>query len=130
MNTMQLQEAICDINLSYLLLAQQMIREDRAAAIFRLGVSQDVVDVIGKLNPTQAVKIASSNMLLCRFRFDENMLLGMVTGYSKERLMIQAHSTIMMSGQPVEELAPARPDGRVPAIVASGKTQQKELLSV
>lgn len=130
MNTMQFQEGIRDINLTYLMLAQQMIREDRAAAIFRLRISQDMVDVIGKLTPTQVVKIASSNMLLCRFRFDENILLSMVTDYSKERLMVQAHTTIMISGQPVEELAPGRSDRRAPAIAASGKPQQKELLWV
>lgn len=104
MNTMQLQEGIRDINLTYLMLAQQMIKEDRAAAIFRLGISQDMADVIGGLTPPQVIKMASSNMLLCRFRFDENLLLNMVTDYSKDRMMIQAHTAIMVSGQPVEEL--------------------------
>src|SRR5512140_3753180 len=101
MNSTQLQEGVREINLTYLMLAQQMIKEDRAAAIFRLGISQDMVDVIGGLTPAQVVKMASSNMLLCRFRFDENLLLNMVTDYSKDRMMIQAHTAIMVSGQPV-----------------------------
>lgn len=105
MNTMQLQEGIRDINLTYLMLAQQMIREDKAAAIFRLGISQDLVDVLAGLTPPQVIKMASSNMLLCRFRFDESLLLNMVTGYSKDRMMSQAHAAILMSAQPVEELA-------------------------
>jgi len=105
MNAMQLQDGIRDINLTYLMLAQQMIREDRAAAIFRLGISQDMVDVIGNLTPPQVIKMASSNMLLCRFRFDENLLLNMVTDYSRDRMMIQAHTAIMVAGQAVEELA-------------------------
>ncbi len=105
MNTMQLQEGIRDINLSYLMLAQQMIKEDKPAAIFRLGLSQDLVDVIGGLTPPQVIKMAMSNMMLCRFRFDENLLLNMVTDYSKDRLMSQAHAAILMSAQPVEELA-------------------------
>ena len=105
MNTMQLQEGIRDINLNYLMLAQQMIREDRAAAIFRLGIGQDLVDMLANLSPAQVIKMASSNMLLCRFRFDEQLLLNMVTDYNKDRLMSKAHAAILMSAQAVEELA-------------------------
>ncbi len=105
MDSMQLQEGIRELNLTYLVLAQQMIKEDRAAAIFRLGISQDLVDVIAGLTPAQVVKMASSNMLLCRFRFDENLLLNMVSDYSKDRMMSRAHAAILMSGQPIEELA-------------------------
>ena len=104
MNTMQFQEGIRDINLTYLMLAQQMISEDKSAAIFRLGLGQDLVDVLAKLTPPQIIKMAASNMLLCRFRFDEKLLLNMVTDYSKDRLMSQSHAAILMSAQPVEEL--------------------------
>ena len=105
MNTMQLQEGIRDINLTYLMLAQQMIKEDKPAAIFRLGISQDLVDILANLTPVQIVRMAASNMLLCRFRFDENLLLNMLTDYNKNRIMSQAHAAILMSTQPVEALA-------------------------
>ena len=105
MNTMQLQEGIRDINLNYLMLAQQMIKEDRAAAIFRLGISQDMVDMLAELSPAQVIKMAVSNMLLCRFRFDERLMFNMVSDYNKDRLMAKAHSAILMSAQPVAELA-------------------------
>jgi len=42
---------------------------------------------------------------LCRFRFDERLLLNMITDYNKDRMMSKAHSTILMAGQPVEALA-------------------------
>lgn len=105
MNTTQLQEGIRDINLTYLMLAQQMVKQDKSTAIFRLGLSQDLVDLIGGLTPAQIIKMASSNMLLCSFRFDENILLNMVTDYSKGRMMSQMHAAILMSSQPVEEMA-------------------------
>lgn len=105
MNTMQLQEGIRDINLTYLMLAQQMVKQDKSAAIFRLGLSQEMVDLIGGLTPAQIIKMASCNMLLCSFRFDENTLLNMVTDYSKSRMMAQMHAAILMSSQPVEEVA-------------------------
>lgn len=102
---MELQEGIRDINLTYLMLAQQMIKQDKSAAIFRLGIGQDLVDVLARLTPTQIIKMAASNMLLCRFRFDEKLLLNLVTDYSKERMMSKAHAAILMSAQAVEELA-------------------------
>ncbi|MDD2685411.1 MAG: flagellar transcriptional regulator FlhD [Gallionella sp.] len=105
MNTMQLQEGIREINLSYLMLAQQMVKEDRPAAIYRLGISQDMADVIEGLSPAQIIKMAASNMLLCCFRFDDSLLFNMVTDYSKDKLMAKAHSAILMSAQPVAELA-------------------------
>ncbi|HEX5364341.1 MAG TPA: flagellar transcriptional regulator FlhD [Gallionella sp.] len=127
MSFMQFHADIRDINLTYLMLAQQMIREDRAAAIFRLGISQNMVDVIDKLTPPQVIKMASSNILLCRFRFDENLLLNMLTDYSKDRLMADAHTTIMMAGQGVEDLVPERGDAR--KLVFSGsESRRQELL--
>ena len=105
MDTMQLQEGIRDINLTYLMLAQQMIKQDKSAAIFRLGLNQELVELIGGLTPAQIIKMASCNMLLCSFRFDENILLNMVTDYSKSRMMAQMHAAILMSTQSIEETA-------------------------
>lgn len=105
MNANQLHEEIKEANLSYLLLAQQMIKEDSASAMFRLGIGQEMADLIANLSPAQLLKMAASNMLLCRFRFDERLLLNMITDYNKDRLMSQPHAAIMMAGQPVEALA-------------------------
>ena len=38
-----------DVNLNYLMLAQSMIQADKATAVFRLGISQDVADLIEAL---------------------------------------------------------------------------------
>lgn len=101
----RLLEEIRETNLAYLLLAQQMLRQDKAAAMFRLGVSQDLADILENLSAAQILKIAGSNMLLCRFRFDDRLILDMLTGYSKERIMAGAHTAIRMAGQPVEAMA-------------------------
>lgn len=101
----QMYEEIKETNLSYMLLAQQMIRADKASAIFRLGLSEELADMIVGLSSAQMLKLAASNMLLCRFRFDERLLLNMITNYSKDRMMSQAHATILMAGQPTEALA-------------------------
>ena len=47
MKTEQLLEEIREANLTYLILAQQMIRLDKVQALFRLGVSEQVADILG-----------------------------------------------------------------------------------
>jgi len=104
MNSVQLHEEIKETNLSYLLLAQNMIKQDLAAALFRLGISTEVAELISSLSPAQLIKMAASNMLVCRFRFDQSLLLNMITDYSKDRLMSQPHAAILVAGQPVQQL--------------------------
>ena len=104
MNAVQLHEEIKETNLSYLLLAQNMIKQDSASALFRLGISAEVADLIAALSPAQLIRMAASNMLVCRFRFDENLLFNMITDYSKDRLMAQPHAAILVAGQAVEQL--------------------------
>jgi flagellar transcriptional activator FlhD len=105
MNTIQVHEEIKEANLSYMMLAQQMIRDDKPSAIFRLGVSEELADLIHGLSPAQLMKMAASNMLLCRFRFDERLLLNMITDYNKDRMMSHTHATILMAAQAPELLA-------------------------
>ncbi|MEZ0231348.1 MAG: flagellar transcriptional regulator FlhD [Methylophilaceae bacterium] len=90
---------IKDANLSYLMLAQQMIRADKASAIFRLGLSKDIADLLEHLSNAQLLKLSSSNMMLARFRFEDSAILGMLTSYTKERSLANAHAAILMAGQ-------------------------------
>lgn len=105
MNVNQMHSEIKDANLSYMLLAQQMIKDDKVSSIFRLGVSEEMATLIDGLTPAQMLKMASTNMMLCRLRFDERLLLNMISDFNKDRMMSQAHATILMTGQPVEALA-------------------------
>jgi len=88
-----------------MLLARQMIQDDQATAIFRLGISEELAELIASLSPAQLLKMAASNILLCGFRFDEKLLLNMITDYNKDRMMSQAHTAILMAGYPMEALA-------------------------
>ncbi len=74
-------------------------------AMFRRGICAVLADLIELLSPAQVVKMASSTMMLARFRFDDSAVLGMLTSHSKERSLSQAHATILMAAQPVEEIA-------------------------
>ncbi len=101
----EMMDEIKELNLTYLMLAQHMIREDKAAAVYRLGVSQQLADVLADLTAAQVLKMAGANMLLCRMRFDDRLILGLLTSHGKEGTMPQSHAAILLSGQPVEELA-------------------------
>ena len=51
MNTNTMHDEIRELNLAYLMLAQQMLRDDRAAAIYRLGIGEEVADGIADFDP-------------------------------------------------------------------------------
>jgi flagellar transcriptional activator FlhD len=101
MTTPDLMSSIRDTNLAYLMLAQQMVRQDRAAAIYRLGVSIELADLIDSLSPAQIVRLASSNLMLVRLRFDET-IAGLLSNLSKDRSLVQAHASILFAAQPAE----------------------------
>ncbi|HWK61818.1 MAG TPA: flagellar transcriptional regulator FlhD [Eoetvoesiella sp.] len=92
---------IREVNLSYLMLAQRLLRENYAAGMFRLGVGSDVADIILGLSPAQLVKLASSSSLICGFRLDDYSLLSSLTQDVLGGVLQQAHSTILLSQQPV-----------------------------
>lgn len=96
---------IRDANLNYLMLAQQMIREDKASAIFHLGISMDIANLLDSLSNIQLTKLASAKMMLTRFRFDDSSILGLLTDYTKDRALTNAHTVVLMSNQPVEAIA-------------------------
>lgn len=104
MNSNEIIREIREINLSYLLLAQQLVRESRAEAMVRLGVGNEVAEIINDLTPSQLSRLATSNMLLCRFRFDDHVILSALTHHAKVRDMTQTHAAILLAQQPVESL--------------------------
>jgi flagellar transcriptional activator FlhD len=105
MKSTRLLDEIRETNLSYLLLAQQLIREDRAEATFRLGISEEVADLIDQLTTAQVLRIASSNMLMCRFRFDDEVVWNLLTSHTKDRSVSGMHAAIIMSGKAVNATA-------------------------
>ncbi|MFM7461932.1 MAG: flagellar transcriptional regulator FlhD, partial [Burkholderiales bacterium] len=69
----QLMQEIQETNMSYLMLAQHMLRDDKEQAMYRLGLSEETAEMMAQLTPSQVLKIAASNMLMCRFRFDDDV---------------------------------------------------------
>ncbi|MDQ7990140.1 MAG: flagellar transcriptional regulator FlhD [Candidatus Dactylopiibacterium sp.] len=102
---MEIGAEIRELNLSYLMLAQQMLRADRPDAMFKLGVGADVAELIENLSPAQILRMASSDMMLCRFRFDDTVLLNLMSNHGRDSASSRIHAAILAAGQPVERLS-------------------------
>ncbi len=109
MDSEQLLAEIREANLTYLMLAQNLIRKDRAEALFRLGLTEEAADLLGMLSTAQLLKIASSNMLLCRFRVDDDLVWNLLTSHNVKKVDIttstQQHASSLMAGKYAESMA-------------------------
>ncbi len=103
MNDEQLLAQIREANMTYLMLAQSLIRQDKAEALFRLGMSEEAAEMITALSPAQIMRIASGNMLLCRFRVDDDIVWNLLTNHSANKVDNDAttklHASILMAGR-------------------------------
>lgn len=112
MNEERILSEIRETNLSYLILAQSLIRTDRVQALYRLGLSEEVADLLDQLSPAQMMRIAQGNMLLCRFRFDDAMLWSLLADHGESgakndehgRSASGLHAAILRSGRFEETL--------------------------
>ena len=104
----QILDDIREANLTYLMLAQNLIRSDRVEALFRLGLSEESADLVAQLSPAQILKMASGNMLLCRFRVDDDIVWNLLTNHTTSKVNNDAtsrlHANILMSGRFAEAM--------------------------
>lgn len=107
MNADQILADIREANLSYLMLAQSLIRTDREQALYRLGVSEETAALIAMLSPAQMMRIASGSTLLCRLRMDDDLVWGLLTQNHKPGSEVtgRLHASILMAGRHAEAAA-------------------------
>ena len=102
MNADQILTEIREANLSYLMLAQSLIRSDKEQALYRLGISEESAAMIALLTPAQMMKVASGNTLLCRFRMDDDLVWSLITSHGKtaaNETVSRLHASILMAGR-------------------------------
>ena len=105
----QLLAEIREANLTYLMLAQNLIRHDRAEAVFRLGMSEDACDILATLSAAQVLKLASRNTLLCSFRVDDSLVWSLLTNHNTPKKIGNdatntLHANILMASRVSEVL--------------------------
>lgn len=82
---------IHEMNLSYLLLIQRLLAEDKATGMSSLGVSSEVADLLMALSLKELVRLASVSQVLCSFRFHDHTVLSALT-HSQVELALAARS--------------------------------------
>lgn len=97
MHTSKLLKHIYNINLSYLLLAQRLIVQNKASAMFRLSINKKIATTLAALTLPQIVKLAKTNQLVCHFRFNSHQTITQLTQNSRVNNLQQIHTSIMLS---------------------------------
>ncbi|WP_414719062.1 flagellar transcriptional regulator FlhD [Variovorax sp.] len=97
----EISKEIGDLNLAYMLLAQKLVKMDRGAAMYRLGISRELADLLANMSLAQIMKLAASNFLLCSFRLHDHPVFS-VFGEEKESLLQQAHMSILMAARQLQ----------------------------
>jgi len=101
----QLLSEIREVNLTYLMLAQTLIRQDKAEAVFRLGINEEAADLLASLSTAQVLKLASRSTLLCHMRVGDDLVWSLLTNHDTphKRASSEAtnalHANILMAGQ-------------------------------
>lgn len=109
MTNEQLLAEIRETNLTYLMLAQTLIRQDKAEAVFRLGMNEEAADILSSLSAAQLMKLASRNTLLCSFRVDDNLVWSLLTNHNTPKKIGNdatntLHANILMASRVSEVL--------------------------
>ena len=108
MNTDDTLAEIREANLTYLMLAQSLIRQDKAEALFRLGMNEESADLLASLSAAQVLKLASSQRLLCNFRMEDGLVWSLLTNHDVKKVGNDAtnklHAHILMAGRVSEVL--------------------------
>lgn len=104
MNTDQLMNEIRELNLSFLMLAQALIRTDKAQALFRLGISESAAELLEQMTAQQLVRVASRNLMLCTMRFSDDLIWNLLTESHTSRSGEEAnagrlHASVLMASR-------------------------------
>ncbi len=103
MNDREMLESMREFNISYLMLAQHMLNEDFAEGMFKLGLSAQVANLIQMLSPSQTVKLAQSEDLVCDLRFDDATTLSALATADTNRDLSAMHAAILLAAQPARQ---------------------------
>jgi flagellar transcriptional activator FlhD len=127
MNAEQILAEIREANLSYLMLAQSLIRADREQALFRLGVSEETANLIGALTPAQMMKIASATRCCAASAWTTTWsgTCSPATARAPPTTASRLHASILMAGRHQEPRELSRPQRLRPAGPACRRTPEE-----
>jgi len=105
MNSSGTLDSIRELNLSYISLAQRLLREDKAMGMARLGLSSGLAEILAALSLAQIVNLAATPQVLCAFRFRDHTVLSALTHVDTKADVALTPTPVRTSGQQVEQCA-------------------------
>lgn len=93
-----LSDEIKEFNLTYLVLSQRLIREDKEAALVVLNIDSETAEFFIRLTAKELSAMASSNQLICKPAFDKTSHLAAVLSNEKKRGLTETHVALLLAG--------------------------------
>ncbi|GED40827.1 flagellar transcriptional regulator FlhD [Cobetia marina] len=90
---------IQSVNLSYLLLVQRLLAEDVDMARVRLGLSQEMADILSGMSVSQLVSLSSCNQLLCELALDDAAQLKGVLQGGRDQDFGAMHTAMLLNAR-------------------------------
>ncbi|MDT8398936.1 MAG: flagellar transcriptional regulator FlhD [Pseudomonadales bacterium] len=97
MKTTDVQAEIHELNLTYLLLAQRLLNEDRVTAMFRLKLNENMADLLVSLSAKQLSRLSRVNQFLFRLGFDQAEQMMKLISDEREPGLAQTHTALLLS---------------------------------
>lgn len=92
---------IKDLNMTYLLLAKQLLAEDKEAGMYRLGFDESMADFILSLSAKKLSQLSRTNQLLFTFRFDDIAFLESSINSQRDYLSTPNHHSLLLASKAV-----------------------------
>jgi flagellar transcriptional activator FlhD len=67
-----------------------------------LGLQGGLVDVLDSLSSAQVIRLASSNMMLARLRFEDEAIIEILASQGRDISLATTHAALLMAVQSVE----------------------------
>ncbi|MEN2473806.1 flagellar transcriptional regulator FlhD [Burkholderia stabilis] len=91
-------DAMWELNMSYLCLAQRLLQSDRAIGMFRLGVSADVAAALAALSVKHMNDLASAGQLICALRPSRHGVISALTRATPPVDIVRLHTALALAG--------------------------------
>ena len=92
---------IQELNMTYLLLAKQLLTEDRETGMFRLGFDESMADFILSLSAKRLSQLSRTNQLLFAFRFEDVGFLDASINSQRDYLSTPNHHSLILASKAV-----------------------------
>ncbi|KWH39382.1 hypothetical protein WL99_02275 [Burkholderia cepacia] len=79
MGVVSTDDAVSELNMSYMSLAQRLLLEDKATGMLRLGLTADVADAVAALSIRNIIDLASSGHVICVLRPSKRGVVSALT---------------------------------------------------